>query len=351
MKGNIAVIIPAHNEEGVISNTIKQFLRIVDIEDIYVVDDGSDDETFLLSERLGVNVVKSIGRGKAQALNFAISYFNILYRYDYILFMDADTYPDESFINNMMPHFLNDNNFDINCVVGRVKGTSVNWISKYRQWEYQISHMIHKRAQSILKSIIVVPGCATIYRSFVFKKLKIPEGTLTEDMDLTFLMHRKGLNNMVFEDKAVVYTQDPQKLRDFIKQLYRWYTGFWQVVRKHNIPWKGQVLDLEVAMLASEGLYNGLLSIIFLLSIPPLLAINRLTIFAVPLLFDLFVFFIPTIVWSAISDKDYLRILYLPQFYFLRFISCMIFFISFFKGYLSVEKLYFWQSKRYALER
>jgi len=346
----IAILIPAFNEALVISRTLESLLRLVPANDIFVVDDGSSDATKMISLKYTNNVVKTPNHGKAHALNFGIKYFKLPKNYDYIFFMDADSQPRADFLKKVMPHFNNDKKKLI-CVVGQVKGRGVNWISKYRQWEYHISHFIHKRAQEILKSMLVVPGCATVYRSKIFAKLEFPSGTLTEDMDFTFLLHRTGNNKMLFEDKAIVYTQDPQNLKDFIKQLKRWYTGFWQVVRKYDIPWQGQVLDLEVTMLALEGLYNGLIVIFFLFSFIPLLIFKELNIFTLPFLIDLFIFFIPSLIWSSIVDKDIKRVFYLPLFYFLRFISSLIFLRSFFYGFLSSEKEYVWDSKRYTQER
>jgi cellulose synthase/poly-beta-1,6-N-acetylglucosamine synthase-like glycosyltransferase len=351
MENSVAVVVPAHNEEEVIANTLTAILKLADPTHLYVLDDGSTDKTADIAKKYTNNVLTLPNRGKARALNFGIKYFNLTKRYQYIFFMDADTQPSEDFLDKTLIHFEEDRNGEIVCVVGRVKALGSNWISKYRQWEYQISHLIHKRAQSTLKSIIVVPGCATVYRSYIFDHIEFPSGTLTEDMDFTFTMHRMGFSKMIFEEKAVVYTQDPQNLRDFTKQLIRWYSGFWQVVRKHNIPWHGQALDIEVAMLATEGLYNGLLVMLFIFSVIPLATMNRLSIFNIPLAVDFFLFFLPTVIWSSFSDKDFRRILFIPHFYFLRFLSCLIFFVSFFRGFLSTEKEYIWNSRRYVLER
>lgn len=261
--------------------------------------------------------------------------------------MDADSRPDVNFLNHTIKHFEKEDNKKIVCVSGRIKGIGNDWISKYRQWEYQISFGIHKKAQAYLACILVTPGCATIYRSFIFKTLKFPTGTLTEDMDFTFQMHRAGYNKMIFEEKAIMYTIDPHTIKDFSKQITRWYTGFWQVVRKHDIPWQGQILDMEVAMLAIEGLYNGLLVGFFFVSLVSLSFFGGTHILIIPLVFDLLLFFIPSLIWSSITDKDYKRLLLIPHFYFLRFLSSFIFLKSYFSGFLSTEKEYVWNSNRY----
>ncbi|MCL5432695.1 MAG: glycosyltransferase family 2 protein [Patescibacteria group bacterium] len=348
-KSLVAVLIPANNEEHVIAKTLKAILKIVPSKDIYVVDDGSLDKTSKIARRYTKKILMTKqNRGKANALNSGIKFFKLSDRYEYIFFIDADSKPKRDFIIKTFKHLRKDKYKEISCVIGRIKASGNNWISKYRQWEYQISYLIHKKAQEHMGSILVTPGCATIYRSSVFKKLKFPKGTLTEDMDLTFLMHRSGLNKMVFENKAIVYTWDPQNVKEFMMQINRWYTGFWQVVRKHNIPWQGQILDLEVTILALEGLYNGFLVIFFAISFISLSMNGKISIVVFPLLFDFFFFFLPSLIWSIYYDKNYSRILYIPHFYFLRFLSSAIFLKSFFNSFLKrEEKEYVWNSKRY----
>ena len=341
------VLIPAFNEAKIIASTLKSVRALVPSPHIYLVDDGSTDSTYRIASGLIPHVLKLPNQGKARALNTALDHFRLPDKYEFILFLDADTRPRPDFLTHALPHFKNDLSLKTVCVVGRVKGLGDNWISRFRQWEYLISHLIHKRAQAIIGSIIVVPGCATVYRSFIFRELKFPTGTLTEDMDFTFLLHRQGLSHIVFEDRSIVWVQDPQRLSDYIRQITRWYTGFWQVVKRHQIPWKGQWLDFEVAMLGLEGLYNGIVVILFLTTIIPLAIFRHLGVLRIPALIDLFVFFLPTLAWSAFSEKDIKYMLYIPHFYFLRLLSSLVFLQGFFRGFLSVQKDYIWDSRRY----
>jgi cellulose synthase/poly-beta-1,6-N-acetylglucosamine synthase-like glycosyltransferase len=350
-KKGVAIIVPARNEEMVLSDTLNSLLKLVSPSDLYVVDDGSTDDTAEIAKAFTKKVFRIENQGKATALNKCLRHYRLTKRYDYILFMDADTRPQEDFLKIAMKHFEKDSKKQIVCVVGRIKSYGTSFISKYRQWEYQISHYVHKQAQWYMSSILVVPGCATVYRSKVFDKLEFPNGTLTEDMDFTFLMHRKKIGKMVFEKNAIVRTQDPENISHFVKQISRWYTGFWQVVRKHGIPWEGQMLDLEAAILALEGLYNGIFVILLFFSIIPLTLEGNIHILLIPLFIDLFVFFLPTLIWNSVSDKDYKRILLIPHFYLLRFLSSIIFLKSFFDGYILNEKQYSWQSKRYILSK
>jgi poly-beta-1,6-N-acetyl-D-glucosamine synthase len=346
----IAAIIPAHNEEEVIAKTLKALGTQLDMSHVYVVDDGSADHTADVARRYTENVFTISNRGKAGALNSAIHSLHLHHVYRYILFMDADTQPSSQFIKNAMRHFEKDSKKEIACVVGRIQSLGGTWVAKYRLWEYTLAHSIHKRAQAHLESILVVPGCATVYRSEIFSNLKIPTGTLTEDMDFTFLLHRSGFSKMIYEPKAVVYTQDPQNLKDFIKQITRWYVGFWQAVKKHQLPWNGHNLDYEVIILATEGLFNGFICLTLFAALPLLWKNGAIHILFAPAALDFFVFFIPTLLWASIKTKKYTLPLYIFHFYFIRFLTSFVFLFSFFKAHVSKEKIYKWDTNRYSIE-
>lgn len=338
----ICILIPAHNEERVIGSTIQSLFSLVSGDDIYVVNDGSTDSTESVAKSLVPNVLTLHPNvGKAATMNAAISHFRLVNRYKYIMPMDADTVVQPDFLSHVLPILENDADKTIACAVGKVIGRSNNWVTLYRVWEYEIAQYIHKSAQGKEQAIIVCPGCSTVYRSEVFKKLSIPTGTLAEDMDFTFLLHRLHIGKIVYVDKARVVTQDPNNIKDLFKQLDRWYTGFWQCLIKHNIPWEGQTLDFEVALLALEGLFNGLLIIALTMFVPLALSYNpRLLVY--PLSLDFIFFFLPTMILAAHRHRLWRLLLHIPHFYFLRMASSFIFFKSFIKVMFSFDRKMVW---------
>ncbi len=341
-KRKLAVIIPAQDEARVIEDTLESLMRVVPLRDIYVVSDGSVDTTKWKAMSYTPNVlVLEKNVGKAQATNQIIRHFNLIQRYNYIMPMDADTKVTKSFISNALPILDHDTKKQYICVVGKVVGKRHNWITKYRMWEYEIAQSIHKAAQAVENSIIVCPGCATIYRSEIFEKESLPTGTLTEDMDFTFLIHRKRLGKIAYVNDAIVITQDPSTLREYVIQIYRWYTGFWQCILKHNIPWGGQMLDVEVAGLALEGLFNGLLMILFLFFIPVTIVTNPFLI-AIPVGIDLALFLVPTLFIIGLKYKLFEVFRYIHYFYFIRLISSLIFLFSFIKVVFATDLLMRW---------
>ncbi|MDQ3239565.1 MAG: glycosyltransferase family 2 protein, partial [bacterium] len=222
-KRKLALLVPAWNEGEVVSYTLESLLVHSSKEDIYVVSDGSKDNTVEVSQRYTDNVLDiQPNAGKANAMNKCIEYFDLANRYEYIMPMDGDTIVTPEFVNSALPILEADIDKKYACVVGKVIGKSYSWITLYRLWEYEISQSIHKKAQDLENAIIVCPGCATIYRADIFNTVQIPKGTLTEDMDFTFMIHRNNLGKITFTDKAIVVTQDPGNVKEYCKQIKRW---------------------------------------------------------------------------------------------------------------------------------
>ncbi len=83
----VSVIIPAYNESDIIQDTITALIDIPYINQIIVVDDGSNDNTYKIAEDNGAEVIRftsNSGKGKAleTGIHFCIG--------DIIVFLDAD---------------------------------------------------------------------------------------------------------------------------------------------------------------------------------------------------------------------------------------------------------------------
>ena len=118
MEKKLSFVIPAHNEEETIQdviNEIKNEMNITSWEtEVIVVDDGSTDNTAVLAEKSGANVLKNPNRlGYGASLKKGILNTNN----EIIAIIDADgTYPVK-FIHQMLPYV---NEYDM--VVGARRG-------------------------------------------------------------------------------------------------------------------------------------------------------------------------------------------------------------------------------------
>jgi cellulose synthase/poly-beta-1,6-N-acetylglucosamine synthase-like glycosyltransferase len=231
----ICVLIPAFNEARVIEGTLDS-LRDAGFEcrDIYVVDDMSSDATAALARRRGANVytVPEKGGCKANAQNHGLAHFQLQNKYDWVVFVDADSKVESQFLNAM--YEAAETHPDATLLIGQVKSAKNNHIcAALRAYEYTFSHEVIKGGQANFNMITVSPGCASMYKLADLMKLNIDSGTLAEDMDLTIQVHRmKG--KIKYIHAAGVSTQDPSTFKDYMKQNMRWNRGFWQIILKHK---------------------------------------------------------------------------------------------------------------------
>lgn len=73
-----------------------------------------------------------------------------------------------------------------------------------------------------------------MYRTAVLPRSEMnPPGLVIEDFNMTFESYQQRLGKVAFTLDAVAVTQDPDNLRDYLRQTKRWMLGLWQTVRRH----------------------------------------------------------------------------------------------------------------------
>lgn len=253
----VCVVVPARNEAAVIRDTLLSLLQAgLNASQIYLVDDHSNDRTGDIGRELGVTVLRNDPNlGKASSIKRMVAMYQLQHRYSFIGLMDADTKVNEPYIREMLRGFQDPN---VVAMCGRPKSRAHNWVTAYRAYAYAYMHLIYRKAQSKMRVINVAPGCSTMYRASIWDDLEWNHDTIVEDMDVTIQIHKKGLGQIKYAPNAVVDTQDPQTLRDYGKQMLRWNTGAWQVIKKHRLYGFKDRIDLECTLLAGEGLLFAL---------------------------------------------------------------------------------------------
>lgn len=258
----VSILIPCHNEEKSIKSCVLSCLnQSRKVDQIVVVNDGSTDKSLSILRKFKdkitiVNISNTTGRKSfAQAEGMKVI------KGDVLIATDGDTILDYDFVKNITDDF---EDCKVMASAGYVKSIPHNLLTACRQIDYLIGQEIHRKAQSHINALYVIPGCAAAYRTKIFKKLiSFDHNTLAEDLDLTYKCHEKNLK-VAYNKKAIVYTEDPSSFLDYIRQLRRWNAGNWQNLLKHY-----QVLDkpgnaLELTLTYCEGLIFPLLLLIAL---------------------------------------------------------------------------------------
>ncbi len=267
---DIAVILPAHNEELVIRSSIQALKQMLPPKQIYVVSDGSSDETYQRAQVEGVSVSRlTPGRGKARAMVYLLDQYNLFDKYKLIFILDADTRPDKTLIDKALP-FFNDPAIGVVFASSKIVWRQ-HWTPNLKY--YFISY--RERLNRLLRYLLiygqtwkytsvnyVIPGFCTIYRSDILRQLQIDTpGILIEDFNLAFQFHKKKLAKLGYHPSLIAWDQYPDNLKDYVGQVRRWNIGFFQTIRANGV-WPS-FFWLALGVFSIEVILNSLF-VIFL---------------------------------------------------------------------------------------
>jgi len=234
---DVAVLIPAFNEEKVIERTVRAalmshypHLRVI------VIDDGSTDRTYQVVQDCfaheiitgKVVVLTKPNSGKAEALNYGLEFVTE----ELFVGIDADTVIARDAIARLVPHFLDSR---IGAVAGNAKvGNRVNLWTRWQALEYITSQNFERRALNALGAVSVVPGAIGAWRTSAVREAGAYHlDTVAEDGDLTMALLENGYR-VTYEDRAIAWTEAPMNARGLMRQRFRWSFGILQAVFKHR---------------------------------------------------------------------------------------------------------------------
>jgi cellulose synthase/poly-beta-1,6-N-acetylglucosamine synthase-like glycosyltransferase len=229
----ISVVIPAFNEAAGIAATVRSMVasNYPGELEVIVVDDGSTDDTAGIVRRLrlpGVRVISQPNTGKSAALNRGIgeAWFDIL------VLADGDTV----FARNALIRLaLRMRDPDVGAVSGNTKvANRRGLLGRWQHLEYVMGFNLERRMFDILGTIPTVPGAIGAFKRAALDDVGgLSSGTLAEDTDLTMAICRSGWR-VVYEPRALAWTEAPSTLRQLWRQRYRWCYGTMQCMWKHK---------------------------------------------------------------------------------------------------------------------
>lgn len=221
----VTVLIPAHNEEAWIGETLRSMrTQTLQPDEVIVVDDCSSDRTAEIAAHHGATVLRTpTNRLKAGAQNYGLERI----RTETVVTLDADTVLHPEAIDYLIADL--EAGFDATNGVVMPQSRSGIW-TRSRLVEYAMAMRVQKRVQLHLGSILVLSGCVAAFHTRVLRELGgFKERTLTEDLDLTWEMHVAGYR-VGYTTGAVSYPAEPDSWRLYKAQLRRWAAGLFQTI-------------------------------------------------------------------------------------------------------------------------
>jgi len=223
---SVTVIVPVFNEEKTLGKTIHSLLSLdypKELLSIFIVDDGSKDNTWREMEKFKNNPIISLFKkengGKYTALNLGIEKSAS----DIVGCLDADSTVDSSALKQIVKRFENK---EVYAVTPSIQiHNPKNIIELIQTAEYTFSAFI-RRVFSFLGSIYITPGPFSFFRREVFEKIGLyRHAHNTEDLEIGLRMQKNHLKIINAYD-AYVYTIAPKTIKSLYKQRVRWIHGF-----------------------------------------------------------------------------------------------------------------------------
>jgi cellulose synthase/poly-beta-1,6-N-acetylglucosamine synthase-like glycosyltransferase len=254
----VSILVPAHNEEHCIVETLQSLIS-VDFPnlEILLVDDGSTDNTYAQAEPFAgmhddkiIKIFRKHQGGKASALNLAFRYCTG----EYIVCMDADSQLAPDSVRMLLRRFVHDN---IGACAGQVViRNRFNLLTHLQALEYMLMNGTARMFQSYFSSVLIAPGPLTMFRRSVLQGLQDhwrpddrsgglrrekvagpwESDTFAEDTKLSLSILASGAD-IVYEPAALCFTSAPHRVQKLLNQRYRWNRGNIQAVRRTWRRW------------------------------------------------------------------------------------------------------------------
>ncbi|MFC4651893.1 glycosyltransferase [Lactococcus nasutitermitis] len=227
----ISILIPAHNEELVIEDTINYMFTELDYHnfEVLVCDDGSTDTTPLILQRLMVKYPRlrcvriTANKGKAHAFNIGASFA----KGEFILSNDADIMPERDALWKYMNYFIGEKHQNTGAVtVNMTVQNRTLLIEKSQTVEFSsISGLIKRTQIAVLGAIYAYSGANTMYRKDALYDVGMfRQDRATEDISIAWDQQFQGWQ-AVYTPDIIAYMNVPTSVNELYKQRKRWAKG------------------------------------------------------------------------------------------------------------------------------
>ncbi len=231
----IAVVIPAHNEEVGISKTLLSLQNCdpaLPNQNIYVIADNCSDDTATVSEDMGVNVLERQNeqeRGKGYALNYAFAHLQALEKYDAFLIVDADTTVENNFISSYQDLF--GSGADAGQSSYRVDQYQTNTRTRLMNIAFLgINHLRPLgREKAGLSAGILGNGFGLSANTL--QEIPYDSYSIVEDLEYHLRLIRAG-KKVEFLEQTSVRSEMPANAKDAESQRARWEGGRFKMIRQ-----------------------------------------------------------------------------------------------------------------------
>lgn len=230
---SFAIIVPAHNEELLISKLCESLLNVDypnELREIFIIADNCNDKTEEICSAYPVKILSrhdKLKGGKGYALDWALEQIN-LDDYDAVLIVDADTTVKPDILGELNA-MLNSGEQAIQCYI-EVPNRNETWFTQLIHLSRTINDLLYHYPKHKLGLSSYLMGTGMCFRSSLLKEKKWTAFTLSEDWEYFATLIEDGYR-VGFAVNAVVLQQESSSLKQATTQRLRWASGRFYVVK------------------------------------------------------------------------------------------------------------------------
>ena len=253
-----SILVPAHNEENVIDDTLSHLFQLdypSELFEVIVINDGSADNTEYIVKNFQknhqnlmlINIPQNNGgKGKSAALNTAFADFLLTWRgieirprHRWIIgVFDADAFPDPDMLKKVSFQFNDLNVGGVQTLV-RIKNRNRSFLAKLQDIEFVSFSRVAQFARNIFKGSVALGGNGQFIRAISLDSVALKdqeeywkEDALTEDLDIGIRLIIKNWENR-YIDSCCVQQEGVESLRTMFYQRERWAWGHIQTLSRY----------------------------------------------------------------------------------------------------------------------
>lgn len=256
------VLIPAHNEAGVIAPLLDSLANQnypKNCYKIYASCDNCTDNTAEIARKHGAVALERFDHehnGKTWNVRWALTQLPMV-EADALAMFDADNLVDKNFLFHMNNYMELHPGAEAIQGVLDVKNPDDNWLTRSYAIAYWFSNRFWQLARGLWGLSCTLGGTGLVIRAATLERIGWNLESLTEDLEMSTRLILSG-SKVNWNDAAVIYDEKPQDIAISKRQRTRWMQGHywvfwkygWSTLKSFFVTRKLQYLDLFLYLLA-----------------------------------------------------------------------------------------------------
>lgn len=236
---NFAIVMPAYNEEKIITKSLYSLSGLVypkNMYDLIVIADNCTDSSVQIARNLGAIVIEGSPDSedrKGSALDWALD--KILEgekKYDAIIVFDYDGLISGNYLE-VMNYYLEQGSKVVQSS-SLILPQSESWKNKVKRIEFLFSNYVKPMGRKMLGLGARLQGNGMCLATDILKKVPWKTHLQNDDFEYGLALQLKGVK-VDFSPEATIWTQIPSKSDSVESQRHRWQVGSYATAKKYGL--------------------------------------------------------------------------------------------------------------------